>query len=61
MTDFQAVLVSDQKNSAALFGRGLAKKALGDEAGGDTDIATARGVEPLVSGDFWDAELIANP
>jgi hypothetical protein len=59
--EFQAVLTVDPKNDLALYGRGLAKRSLGDSAGSEADITAARQAAPLVSADFWDAKLIPAP
>ena len=44
--DFDQAIGTNPNNAFALFNRGMAKKALGDGAGGDADIAKARSIQP---------------
>jgi len=46
--DFDSALVNDPRDAFALFNRGIAKKALGDSAGAEADIARAREIEPTI-------------
>ena len=52
MRDYTAVLQRDAGNAYALYGRGLARKAAGDAAGGQLDMAAARKLSPGVAGHF---------
>ena len=61
LVEFQSILALNPENNPALFGRGLAKRGLGDAAGGNTDMTGARRAAPAVSNDFWDAGLVPNP
>jgi tetratricopeptide (TPR) repeat protein len=44
--DYDETIRLTPQNAAALFNRGLSKRATGDAAGGDVDIARARQLEP---------------
>ncbi len=61
LADFQTVIAADPKNATALFGRGLAKQGRGDAGGAATDMSAAKQVSPLVTAEYWEANLIPNP
>jgi Flp pilus assembly protein TadD len=44
--DYDKALQLNPKNPYTLFARGVLKKKMGDEAGGDADIARARQIKP---------------
>jgi Flp pilus assembly protein TadD len=46
MADFEKALQLNAKNPYALYDRGALKKKMGDEAGGDADLARAREIKP---------------
>jgi len=46
LADFETSWRTDPTYARALYGRGLAKKHLGDEDGGEADIARAKKLEP---------------
>ena len=46
MADFDKALAINFKNPYALYARGTLKKRMGDEAGGDSDLARAREIKP---------------
>lgn len=46
LADYERASVLAPKEASPLYGRGLAKKKLGDRTGGDADIAAARSLEP---------------
>jgi tetratricopeptide (TPR) repeat protein len=46
--DFSLRLKDQPNRATSLYGRGLAKRHLGDTAGGDADVAAARAVDPLI-------------
>ena len=46
LTDFDRSWRTDPSYARALYGRGLAKKRLGDITGGDADIARAKELQP---------------
>jgi tetratricopeptide (TPR) repeat protein len=52
IADFDAALRISPQYAAALYGRGLTKRALGDAAGADADIAAAQRIDPDVARDF---------
>lgn len=47
--DFDVALKSDAKSASSLFGRGVAKRHLGDAAGGDKDIAAAKAIDANIA------------
>jgi tetratricopeptide (TPR) repeat protein len=49
VTDFTKALYYQDDNTFDLFGRGAAKHALGDRAGGDVDIVAATSSEPHIA------------
>jgi len=49
IADGNASIQADPKQSSAFYIRGLAKRRSGDVAGGDTDIATAKSLDPRVA------------
>ncbi|WP_394762193.1 DUF3857 domain-containing protein [Phenylobacterium sp.] len=54
---YDAILGQDPKFAGSLYGRGLAKKKLGDVAGGQADIAAARAISPTISESFAGSDL----
>jgi hypothetical protein len=42
IADFDAALKAEPAMASSLYGRGLAKRRRGDDAGGEADIAAAR-------------------
>ncbi|HVM77773.1 MAG TPA: tetratricopeptide repeat protein [Stellaceae bacterium] len=46
ITDYDVALELDPKKAVSLYGRGLARHAKGDRAGGDADIAAAKALDP---------------
>ncbi|MGA7675504.1 MAG: tetratricopeptide repeat protein [Rhizomicrobium sp.] len=50
--DFDREIELGPLPSFGYYDRGLAKKRMGDEAGGDADIATAKGLDPSISSDL---------
>ena len=57
---YNQALAIDPKQAASLYVRGYAKKKLGDAAGGDADIVSARALDSDIEGMFRDANLTAN-
>jgi hypothetical protein len=55
MADFNNALRIDPKKASSLFGRGVAKRRMGDTAGGDADIAAAK----VLSADVTDGMAAA--
>lgn len=49
MTGFQAALEAYPQNPALLYGRGLARRARGDTAGANGDLAAARRLDPAIA------------
>jgi tetratricopeptide (TPR) repeat protein len=49
MADFNEAIKLDSKDAWAYLGRGLTKRARGDDAGGNADIATARRLNPRIT------------
>ena len=49
MADFDRILKGTPDDPEALYGRGVAKRLMGDVVGGNADIASARAVEPSVA------------
>jgi tetratricopeptide (TPR) repeat protein len=52
IADYNDVLKLKPNKEEALYGRGLAKRAAGDKAGGDADIEAALKIRPDVPKDF---------
>ncbi|WP_395335972.1 aspartyl protease family protein [Novosphingobium sp. BL-8H] len=52
IADETAALAKSPQLAAALFTRGLARVASGDEAGGAADIASARKIRPMIDRDY---------
>jgi tetratricopeptide (TPR) repeat protein len=48
ITDYTEAIGLDPKHARALYNRGVAKQKIGDVAGGDADIASARALDPNV-------------
>ena len=49
MADFDQILKGTPDDPEALYGQGVAKRLMGDAAGGNADIASARAAEPSVA------------
>ena len=49
LAEFEAAVKSNARDAWALYGRGLAKRRKGDNAGGDADIAAAKKIEPNIA------------
>lgn len=56
IADYTAALDRKPDIAQALYGRGLAKRASGDSAGAEADIAKARGVQSDIGDSFADLE-----
>ena len=52
LTDYDAALQANPKNAFSLYGRGIAKRLSGDEAGAIADIAAAEQISPDIAADF---------
>jgi len=52
IADYDAAFKSDPKLAGSLYGRGLAKRKKGDDAGADLDIAAAKALRPTIADDF---------
>lgn len=52
LADSDAALRANPRNAWALFERGIAKQRKGDSAGGDTDIAASRTIDPTAEKEF---------
>jgi tetratricopeptide (TPR) repeat protein len=52
IADFDAALTLNPRMASSLFGRGIAKKMIGDKAGGAADQAEAKGLDRDVASDF---------
>ncbi|MFO1247374.1 MAG: hypothetical protein U1E93_03930 [Alphaproteobacteria bacterium] len=50
-------MAKDPKQAVSLYVRGHAKKSLGDSAGGDADIAAAKGLNANIENNFKVAHL----
>ena len=50
--DYNSALGFDSKLASALYGRGLAKRKMGDNAGSDTDISAAKTIQAEIGDDF---------
>jgi tetratricopeptide (TPR) repeat protein len=48
IADYSEATKLDPKNAVALYDRGLAKQKKGDPAGGASDIAAARAIDPKI-------------
>jgi Flp pilus assembly protein TadD len=48
IADFNEAIQLDLKDAVAYYNRGLAKRAIGDAAGGDADIVRARQLNPNI-------------
>jgi tetratricopeptide (TPR) repeat protein len=55
LTTYEDALKLNPKSAAALYGRGLVKRAMDDNAGADADIAAAIQIKPDVANDFGSA------
>ncbi|MCI0466704.1 MAG: caspase family protein [Beijerinckiaceae bacterium] len=51
IVDYDAAL-HIKKQPSSLYGRGVAKKQTGDTAGGDSDIAAAKAIDPAIAAEF---------
>jgi tetratricopeptide (TPR) repeat protein len=51
IVDYEAAL-HIKKQASSLYGRGIAKKQTGDIAGGDSDIAAAKAIDPTIAAEF---------
>jgi tetratricopeptide (TPR) repeat protein len=51
-SDYDAMLTMFPSMPRGLFGRGVAKRRLGDRRGGDADIAAAKAQDPNVAREF---------
>jgi len=52
IADYDAALKLDPKIAAALYGRELARRARGDNAAGEADIAAAKRIQPDIRNQF---------
>lgn len=52
LADFDAALKEDAGAASSLFGRGVAKRRLGDKPGGDKDIAAAKKIDRSIAKTF---------
>jgi tetratricopeptide (TPR) repeat protein len=52
IADYDAALNTNPRLPESLYGRGLAKRKKGDQAGGDADIAAARAVHASIADEF---------
>ena len=52
--DYDAALALDAKSSWSLYGRGLAKRRVGDKAGGDADVVAAVALNDRIASRFKD-------
>lgn len=57
---YNRALTIDPKEAASLFMRGHTKRKLGDETGGQADIAAAKALDGDIQNEFRDAGLAAN-
>jgi tetratricopeptide (TPR) repeat protein len=48
LADYNAALAVNPRFASSLYGRGLTKQKMGDEAGGKIDITAAQGVDPQI-------------
>ncbi len=51
IADYDAAL-QIKKQASSLYGRGIAKKQTGDTAAGDSDIAAAKALDPVIAAEF---------
>lgn len=52
LTDYDASLQINAKQASSLYGRGIAKIRSGNAAGGNSDIAAAKSIDPRISEEF---------
>jgi tetratricopeptide (TPR) repeat protein len=52
IADYDAALKTNPRLAGSLYGRGLAKRKKGDQAGGDADIAAARAIQADIADEF---------
>ena len=52
IADYDSALQLDPKMDSSFYGRGLAKRATGDKAGGDSDIHAAEAITPDIAAQF---------
>jgi hypothetical protein len=52
VADYDQALGIDPRLASALYGRGLAKRRLGDRTGGDADVAAALRIDGSVANQF---------
>ena len=50
--EYSSALRFEPKLASALYGRGLAKRKMGDEAGSDADILAAKTIRAEIGDDF---------
>ena len=50
--EFEQAAKLDPQDPEALYGRGIARKHLGDARGGDGDIASAKRIDPMIANFF---------
>ena len=51
IADYDAAL-QIKKQASSLYGRGIAKKQTGNTAEGDSDIAAAKALDPIIAAEF---------
>jgi tetratricopeptide (TPR) repeat protein len=52
LADYDAALQANPKNAFSLYGRGVAKRLNGHQAGANSDIAAAEQINPDIAADF---------
>jgi tetratricopeptide (TPR) repeat protein len=52
LADYDTALQADPKDAFSLYGRSIAKRLNGDEAGANVDIAAAKRISPDIAEDF---------
>ena len=52
LADYSAALAVNPHFASSLYGRGLTKQKMGDDAGGKIDITAAQGVDPMIAQHF---------
>jgi tetratricopeptide (TPR) repeat protein len=52
IADYDAALKTNPRLAGSLYGRGLAKRKKGDQAGGDADIAASRAIQADIADEF---------
>jgi hypothetical protein len=52
IADYDAALKIDPRHASSLYGRGIAKLRVGNAAGGNGDIAAAKGIHPGIADEF---------